>query len=89
MADHRAGIGEEAIGMFDPLDRILNRRGPGVISIGQPLDLRDIERRVGFQERDFLVDFLAGGADERLVFVFEDDPADGDLTVAVTSYAEP
>lgn len=35
------------------------------------------------------VAFLAGGAHEQLVFVFEDDPSKGDLTVAVTSYAEP
>jgi uncharacterized protein (TIGR02588 family) len=38
---------------------------------------------------DQTVDFLAGGEEERLAFVFHDDPADGDLSVAVTSYAEP
>ena len=35
------------------------------------------------------VDFLAGDAAQNLVFVFEDDPADGTLTVAVSSYSLP
>lgn len=35
------------------------------------------------------VDFLAGGAHEDLVFVFEDDPDAGELSVTVTGYAAP
>jgi uncharacterized protein (TIGR02588 family) len=40
-------------------------------------------------EADQVIDFLAGGEEERLVFVFEEDPADGELTVAVTGFALP
>lgn len=35
------------------------------------------------------VDFLRGGEVEELEFVFEDDPADGELEVRVTGYALP
>ena len=38
---------------------------------------------------DQTIDFLAGDEEEDLVFVFEDDPGDGELTVAVTSFASP
>jgi uncharacterized protein (TIGR02588 family) len=38
---------------------------------------------------DQTIDFLAGDEAEDLVFVFEDDPASGELTVAVTSFAAP
>jgi len=38
---------------------------------------------------DQTIDFLAGDEEEELVFVFEDDPADGELTVAVTGFAVP
>lgn len=40
-------------------------------------------------ESDQVVDFLAGDDAEDLTFVFEDDPADGDLVVAVVGYATP
>jgi uncharacterized protein (TIGR02588 family) len=40
-------------------------------------------------EADQVIDFLAGDEEEHLVFVFEDDPADGELTVAVTGFAVP
>ena len=33
--------------------------------------------------------FLAGGAEEELVFVFPDDPAAGELTLRVGSYTDP
>jgi len=35
------------------------------------------------------IDFLSGGEDEQVVFIFDDDPASGDLRVAVTGYAVP
>jgi uncharacterized protein (TIGR02588 family) len=38
---------------------------------------------------DQTIDFLSGDEEVDLVYVFEDDPADGDLAVAVTSFAEP
>jgi uncharacterized protein (TIGR02588 family) len=38
---------------------------------------------------DQTIDFLAGGEEEHLVFVFADDPAGGELTVEVTGFADP
>lgn len=38
---------------------------------------------------DQTIDFLAGGEDSDLVFVFGDDPSRGSLTVAVTGYEVP
>jgi uncharacterized protein (TIGR02588 family) len=40
-------------------------------------------------EAEQTVDFLAGSEVEELVFVFADDPAEGELTVAVGSFAPP
>ena len=40
-------------------------------------------------EADQVIDFLGGGAEERLSFAFDDDPRDGELTVEVGSFAEP
>lgn len=40
-------------------------------------------------EGDQVIDFLAGGATEDLVFVFDDDPADGELTATVTGFGVP
>jgi uncharacterized protein (TIGR02588 family) len=40
-------------------------------------------------ESDQVVDFLAGGDSEELVFVFKDDPDDGKLTVEVASFSVP
>jgi uncharacterized protein (TIGR02588 family) len=36
-----------------------------------------------------VVDFLGGGESQKLTFVFSDDPADGELVISVTGYAEP
>jgi uncharacterized protein (TIGR02588 family) len=38
---------------------------------------------------DQTIDFLAGSEDQDLVFVFADDPAQGELTVEVVSFAVP
>ncbi|MDP1793898.1 MAG: hypothetical protein Q8K63_07140 [Acidimicrobiales bacterium] len=40
-------------------------------------------------EGDQVVDFLAGGDEEELVFYFDDDPDDGELTVDVTGFTVP
>lgn len=40
-------------------------------------------------EGDQVVDFLAGGDEEELVFYFDDDPDDGELTVEVTGFTVP
>lgn len=40
-------------------------------------------------EGDQSIDFLAGGETEDLVFVFDDAPSDGELTVAVSGYGVP
>ena len=38
---------------------------------------------------DQVLDFLAGGEEEELEFVFEDDPEDGELVVEIGSYSLP
>jgi uncharacterized protein (TIGR02588 family) len=38
---------------------------------------------------DQTIDYLGSGADEDLVFVFDEDPASGELVVRVTGYATP
>jgi uncharacterized protein (TIGR02588 family) len=38
---------------------------------------------------DQVVDFLGGGESQQLTFVFADDPADGELVITVTGYADP
>ena len=40
-------------------------------------------------EADQVIDFLAGDETEDLVFVFLDDPADGDLVVRVSGFSKP
>ena len=40
-------------------------------------------------EADQVLDFLAGDEEEHVVFVFEDDPADGELTVSVSGFSVP
>lgn len=40
-------------------------------------------------DADQTVDFLAGGDRQELVFVFDDDPADGELRVRVTGFTVP
>lgn len=40
-------------------------------------------------ESDVVIDFLAGQESDEVVFVFPDDPADGELTVRVGSFAQP
>ncbi|HJR24579.1 MAG TPA: hypothetical protein VJ804_03845 [Acidimicrobiales bacterium] len=40
-------------------------------------------------EADQVLDFLAGDEEEQVVFVFEDDPADGELTVGVSGFSVP
>lgn len=46
---------------------------------------------IGAEEHDGdqAVDFLSGGEREELEFVFDDDPADGELEVRVTGYSLP
>jgi uncharacterized protein (TIGR02588 family) len=38
---------------------------------------------------DQVVDFLGGGERQELTFVFADDPAEGELVISVTGFAEP
>lgn len=41
------------------------------------------------QRGDQVIDFLSGGEEEELQFVFADDPDDGSLDVRVTGYGVP
>jgi uncharacterized protein (TIGR02588 family) len=69
------------------VDVIVTNHGDGTAANAQVTASLDLDGEV--TDADQVIDFLAGGAEERLSFVFEDDPADGDLKVAVSSYAEP
>lgn len=40
-------------------------------------------------EGELTVDFLAGGATDELVFVFPEDPGDGELELRVASFSSP
>lgn len=41
------------------------------------------------EEAEQVVDFVAGGEEEALVFVFLGDPAEGELELVVASFADP
>jgi uncharacterized protein (TIGR02588 family) len=36
-----------------------------------------------------VIDFLSGGEEKQVVFIFDQDPASGDLRTTVTGYAVP
>ena len=38
---------------------------------------------------DQTIDFLSGGEDQHLSFIFDEDPASGELSVVVTGFAIP
>ena len=59
MPDDGPGVGEEAIGVLDALDRIGYRLRPNVETIGQAVDLFGVEDGVGLQERDIPLDLAA------------------------------
>ena len=59
MPDHGPGIGEEPVGMFNPLDRIDDLLGPVVVVIGKPVDLIAIENRVRLEKRNIAFQLLA------------------------------
>lgn len=48
-----------------------------------------ITAALGDDDGDLSIDFLAGGEEHELVFLFDDDPRAGDLTVAVSGYEDP
>ena len=49
------------------------------------------ELRVGSEVAtgDLSIDFLGGSETQELVFVFRDDPSEGELTVEVVGFAQP
>ena len=57
--DDGAGVGEELLGLHDAFVPLLYRRHGGVESVGQAVDLGNVENRVGFQEGDFSACFFA------------------------------
>ena len=48
-----------------------------------------LDRNGETTEGDQVVDFLAGGDEEELVFVFADDPSSGDFKVEVSGFTVP
>jgi uncharacterized protein (TIGR02588 family) len=69
------------------VDVVVVNHGDDTAANAQVTASLDVDGEV--TEADQLIDFLAGGAEERLSFAFDDDPADGELTVAVSGYADP
>ncbi len=53
------GVGEEILGLRDTFVPLLHWRHGSVKSVGQAVNLGDVENRVGFQERDFPARFFA------------------------------
>lgn len=81
-----AGPMEERGGQFLVPVTVTNT-GDEAAEAVQVLVSLDIDGEV--TEGDQTVDFLSGDDEAELVFVFDDDPADGDLTVQVTGFAVP
>ncbi len=59
MADHRAGVLEEAVGVLDPRHRVDDPVRPVIVVIRQPFDLIAIKDRVGLEKRDIPLDLVA------------------------------
>lgn len=68
-----------------PVD-VANRGSEAAAAVQVTAELRiDSEITSG----DLSIDFLGGGETTELVFVFSDDPGEGELTVAVAGFAQP
>ena len=60
MADSGSGGSDERLGRGNPLDRVGLRLGLRHVLRWKVLDLGDVENRIGIQERDRALEFLAG-----------------------------
>lgn len=70
---------------FVPIE-IVNRGDLGAAQVHVTAELTiDATTTSGDQS----IDFLGGGETQELTFAFADDPADGELVIMVTGFAEP
>lgn len=81
-----AGGIEERAGAFHVPVEVVNRGDHAAAQVAVVAKLEIDGKTI---EADQTIDFLAGGEEERLLFVFDDDPSDGRLTVRVSGYAKP
>lgn len=77
---------EERAGAFHVPVAVVNR---GDHAAAQVAVVAELEIDGKTTEADQTIDFLAGREEEGLLFVFDDDPSDGRLTVRVSGYATP
>lgn len=81
-------VGEpRAVGAAHHVDvRVVNRGDETAANVQVTVELVIDDETI---TADQTLDFLAGDEESDLVFVFEDDPREGDLSVSVTGFALP
>ena len=79
--------GTEEVGGFHHVEVVVTNDGDETAANVQVTAELTIDGEV--TSADQTIDFLAGDEEEDLVFVFEDDPAEGELRVAVSGFAVP
>lgn len=82
----RIAEANEVDGQFLVPVEVVNRGDEAAASVQVTAELR-----VGSEVAtgDLSIDFLGGGETEELVFVFRDDPSEGELTIEVVGFAQP
>lgn len=85
LVEAAGAVTEEADGFHVPVE--IRNDGDAAASDVQVIATLTIDGEP--TEGDLTVDFLAGGASEELVFVFSEDPADGELELRVAGYSTP
>lgn len=80
-------LGHEEVDGFHHVEVVVTNHGDDTAANVQVNAELSIDGEV--TSADQTIDFLAGSEEEDLVFVFEDDPDDGELQVAVSGFGEP
>lgn len=82
----RPGAVQEVNGQFFVPVEIVNR---GDLGAAQVQVVAELTIEGNTTSSDQTVDFLGGGETQALTFIFAENPAEGDLTISVASFAEP
>jgi uncharacterized protein (TIGR02588 family) len=82
-----AVAGTRDVGALHHVDVVVRNDGDDTAAGVQVTASLEVDGEVA--EADQVVDFLAGGEEVDLVFVFADDPADGELQVEVAGFTVP
>lgn len=82
----RPGAVNEVSGQFFVPVEIVNRGDLGAAEVQVVAELT-IDGHTA--SSDQVVDFLGGGETQELTFVFAENPADGELAITVSGFAEP